>query len=233
MADFTLHLAKKTEIDLISRMEDLAILLPWRPKLSQVYLVKDPRTDFHYLAATDGTVMRYQRIQLHNTVEKLQAWSDDRGPMDFNSILGGCLECAGSEILPDLTEKPLRLGRRGVNKSERDTWEVEAWVSDLSEVSALRVVPLLHAHLRPFPSTFKPWLHMVTAETMARFAATFIGGMEPPIFWVSEPQLDLRDPKLGYTWAKYWAYHTKSREPLGLIMGVTAPDILKDLLARK
>jgi hypothetical protein len=225
--DFTLHMAKKTEVDMVSRLEDLGMGLPWRPKLCQVYLLKEPRLDHFFLAATDGTVVRLQRVEILPSREALLKWSEDRGALDFSSSVGIWIESNGSEILPDLSQCPLRLGKRAVTKNTTATWELSAHVTDMSEMNAQRVVPALQAHIRPFPTSFRPWLFMLTVENMARFSATFIGGLEPPVAWISEPQVDLRDPSLGFTWAKYWAYHTKTMEPLGVILGVAAPGILK------
>lgn len=225
--DFTLHMAKKIEVDMVSRLEDLGMNLPWRPKLCQVYLLKEPRLDHFFLAATDGTVVRLQRAEILPSREALLKWSEDRGALDFSSSVGIWIESNGSEILPDLSQCPLRLGKRAVTKSAKGTWELGAYVTDMSEMNAQRVVPALQAHIRPFPTSFRPWLFMLTVENMARFSATFIGGLEPPVAWISEPQVDLRDPSLGITWAKYWAYHTKTMEPLGVILGVVAPGILK------
>lgn len=227
--DFTLHMAKKTETDMVSRLEDLGMGLPWRPKLGQVYLLKEPRLDHFFLAATDGTVVRLQRAEILPTREALLKWSEERGALDFSSSVGIWIEPKGSEILPDLSQHPLRLGKRAVTKNAKDTWEIGAHLADSGELNAHRVVPLLQAHIRPFPDSFRPWLFMLTVETMAKFSATFIGGLEPPVVWISEPQVDLRDPSLGITWAKYWAYHTKTMEPLGVILGVAAPGILKTL----
>ena len=225
--DFTLHMAKKTEVDMVSRLENLGMGLPWRPKLCQVYLLKEPRLGHFFLAATDGTVVRLQRVEILPTLEGLLKWSEDRGALDFSSSVGIWIESKGSEILPDLSHLPLRLGKRAVRKNADATWELGAYVTDMSEMNAQRVVPNLQAHIRPFPTSFRPWLFMLTVETMTRFSATFIGGLEPPVVWISEPQVDLRDPSLGITWAKYWAYHTKTMEPLGVILGVVAPGILQ------
>jgi hypothetical protein len=227
--DFTLHMAKKTEVDMVSRLEDLGMQLPWRPKLCQVYLVKEPRLDHFFLAATDGTVVRLQRAEILPSREALLQWSEDRGALDFSSSVGIWIEPKGSEILPDLSYLPLRIGKRAVAKNAKSTWELGAYVADMSDMSAQRVVPLIQGHIRPFPTAFRPWLFMLTVETMAKFSATFIGGLEPPVVWISEPQMDLREPSLGITWAKYWAYHTKSMEPLGVILGVAAPGILQTL----
>lgn len=225
--DFTLHMAKKTEVDMVSRLEDLGMGLPWRPKLCQVYLIKEPRLDHFFLAATDGTVVRLQRAEILPTREALLKWSEERGALDFSSSVGIWIEPKGSETLPDLSQHPLRLGKRAVTKSAKDTWEICAHLTDSGNLNTRRVVPVLQAHIRPFPTSFRPWLFMLTVENMARFSATFIGGLEPPVAWISEPQVDLRDPSLGITWAKYWAYHTKTMEPLGVILGVVAPGILK------
>lgn len=230
--DFTLHMAKKTEVDMVSRLEDLGMVLPWRPKLCQVYLLKDPRLDKFFLATTDGVVVRTQRAEVFPTLKALLEWSEMRGALDFSSPVGIWIEPTGSEIIPDLSQRPLRLGRRGVSKSDRDSWEVEAHISDPEDINTQRVVPLLQAHIRPFPETYRPWLVMLTVEALTRFSSTFIGGLEPPVVWFSEPQVDARDPSLGITWAKYWAYHTKTLEPLGVIMGVAAPEVLKNFRAK-
>lgn len=227
--DFTLHMAKKTEVDMVSRLEDLGMNLPWRPKLCQVYLLKEPRLDHFFLAATDGTVVRLQRAEILPTREALLKWSEERGALDFSSSVGIWIEPKGSETLPDLSQHPLRLGKRAVTKSAKGTWEICAHLMDSGNLNTHRVVPLLQAHIRPFPDSFRPWLLMLTVETMAKFSATFIGGLEPPVVWISEPQVDLRDPSLGFTWAKYWAYHIKTMEPLGVILGVAAPELLKIL----
>lgn len=227
--DFTLHMAKKTEVDMVSRLEDLGMNLPWRPKLCQVYLLKEPRLDHFFLAATDGTVVRLQRAEILPSREALLKWSEERGALDFSSAVGIWIEPKGSEILPDLSQRPLRLGKRAVTKNATGTWEIGTYLGDSGELNAQRVVPLLQAHIRPFPNSFRPWLFMLTVETMAKFSATFIGGLEPPVVWISEPQVDLRDPSLGITWAKYWAYHTKTMEPLGVILGVVSPGILQAL----
>ena len=227
--DFTLHMAKKTEVDMVSRLEDLGMNLPWRPKLCQVYLIKEPRLDHFFLAATDGTVVRLQRAEILPTREALLKWSEERGALDFSSSVGIWIEPKGSETLQDLSQHPLRLGKRAVIKSAKGTWEICAHLTDSGNLNTRRVVPLLQAHIRPFPDSFRPWLFMLTVETMAKFSATFIGGLEPPVVWISEPQVDLRDPSLGFTWAKYWAYHIKTMEPLGVILGVAAPELLKVL----
>lgn len=227
--DFTLHMAKKTEVDMVSRLEDLGLNLPWRPKLCQVYLLKEPRLDHFFLAATDGTVVRLQRAEILPSREALLKWSEDRGALDFSSSVGIWIEPNGSETLPDLSQHPLRLGKRAVTKSAKGTWEICAHLTDTGNLNTHRVVPSLQAHIRPFPTSFRPWLFMLTVETMAKFSATFIGGLEPPVVWVSEPQADLRDPSLGFTWAKYWAYHIKTMEPLGVILGVADPGFIKVL----
>lgn len=227
--DFILHMTKKTETDMVSRLEDLGMGLPWRPKLCQVYLIKEPRLDHFFLAATDGKVIRLQRAEILPTREALLKWSEERGALDFSSSVGIWIEPKGSETLPDLSQHPLRLGKRAVTKNDRCTWEICAHLTDSGNLNTHRVVPVLQAHIRPFPDSFRPWLLMLTVEAMVKFSATFIGGLEPPVVWISEPQVDLRNPTLGLTWAKYWAYHIKTMEPLGVIIGVAAPEFLKVL----
>lgn len=193
----------------------------------QVYLLKAHGD--HYLAATDGTVVRVQRVALFYGSGAHAIAQEKTGPMTHETPLLALLEGWQAQEEPlELERGALKIGERVTRKPTRGPRSWEA-----SQVGETAVVSLLRAHVRELPTSFESWFFMARPEALARFASTFPEGLEPPVLFLPEAQVDPADPKKGRTWAKYWAFHATTGWPLGAVMGVRSPETLEKFTPKK
>jgi len=233
MKTVTLHMARKVELELLGRLEVLGHGLHWKPKDPMVFLVQGFTEGESFLFATDGTVIRVQRIQLFRSAAALRAWQDGHGSLPLSS-LAAWVDLEDEEADFESLELPLRLqASPKVTRGSMKDWE-SVWAAvDQEEVGIPSLLLQARLHLRPFPDQFSTWLVMLRPATMAAFAASFPKDLEPSVLFVSEPQVDTQKPALGMTWAKYWAFHAVTLEPLGVVIGVRSPELVKKITEKR
>ena len=201
--------------------------VPSRLETPEVYLLKVDSD--HYLAATDGTVVRVQKVALFYGSGTLAIATEKVGPMTHETPLLALLEGWEDQDEPlELERGALKLGERVDRRPARGP---RSWAA--TPVADSSVVSMLRAHVRKEPSTFGAWFFLLRSDALARFAATFPEGLQPPVFFVPDAQEDPNNPKKGKTWAKYWAYHATTGAPLGAVMGVRSPETLERFTPKK
>lgn len=222
----------RPEASVVSALIDLSMRpvgskAPPRLEAPEVYLLKS--NGDHYLAATDGSVVRVQKVALSYGAGTMEIAKEKTGPTTHETPLLALLEgWQEAEELLELERGALKLGEK---VDRRPTRSPRSWAA--SPVPESPIVSTLRAHVRALPSAFGSWFFLLRADALARFAATFPEGMEPPVFFVPESQDDPQDAKRGKTWAKYWAFHATTGEPLGAVMGVRSPETLERFKAKK
>ena len=219
---FRLHVRRPPELALVHGLFDLARS---SPSAGQVFLAKNPHGEGHFLMSTDGTVVRSQLVRLFWGEKDLREHHQSGGPCTPDSPLSAWLQDDGLEPLPDLATRPARLVP--VTRGKGDRGEVWDLVFPDDDDKAGKVVSLLLLqHLRPIPEAFRSWLVIMAPRAMAAFAASFPPGLEPPVLWIPEPQPDPVKPGKLPTWAKYWGFHAKTAQPVGVIMGLRSHESL-------
>lgn len=222
----------RPEASVVSALVDLSVRpigsqVPARLESPEVYLLKVDGD--HYLAATDGTVVRVQKVALFYGAGTLAIAKEKTGPTTHETPLLALLEGWEDQDKPlELERGALKLGERVDRRPAR---RPRSWAA--AQVEESPVVSMLRAHVRRLPSSFGAWFFLLRSDALARFAATFPEGMEPPVFFVPEAQDDPTDRKKGKTWAKYWAFHATTGEPLGAVMGVRSPETLEKFSPKK
>lgn len=238
MSKITLHMARKSELLLLQLLQSLGSGLHWKPKDPMVFLLRGPVPGDLYLFATDGVSLRVQRIQLFRSQESLWKWQDGHGALPLSSLAAWVEiedEDADNPLEFDtLTERPLQLQEvRMKRQGPRKDWESDWIHADLEAVGVATLLDRGTSHIRPFPDSFQSWLILLRPQVMAAFAATFPEELAPSMVFVPEPQVDTVDPRKGITWAKYWAFHAVTLEPLGVIMGVRSADLVKKITEKR
>lgn len=222
----------RPEASVVSALVDLSVRpigaqVPARLESPEVYLLKVDGD--HYLAATDGTVVRVQKVVLFYGAGTLAIAKERTGPSTYETPLLALLEGWEAMDAPlDLEHGALKLGARVDRRPARGP---RSW--DASQVKETYAVSMLRSHVRKLPSSFSAWFFLVRPDALARFSATFPEGLEPPLLFVPEAQDDPADRKKGKTWAKYWAFHATTGEPLGAVMGVRSPETLEKFTPKK
>ena len=218
---FRFHVARSPEIGLVRGLERLSLAAPIGAVEPLVFLTQNPHGEGHFLLATDGTVVRSQPVRLFWNEADLRAYHHTTGPVTHEAPLSAWLEDDGQDPLPDLTLRPALL----VRNEQANRWDLEFPGDNYAKAQAVAV--MLLQHLRPIPAAFRSWLVLMQAGAMGRFAQTFPEGLEPPVLWVPEPLADPQKPSKAPTWAKYWGFHAKTAQPVGVILGVRSRETLE------
>lgn len=226
---YTLTVYRKPENQTILNLCRLSDGLAWKPTIPEVYLAKDPATENLFLVATDGKVIRTQRVVMFWVEGTARMAISEQGPCIPDSPIVVVIHGDMDQPLPDLSKNPLKLCVRmpnisGSGKSKSWEWGFSSFPKDVSQAPTASV---LLSHLRPAPDTFRSWLVVVSPAALSNFCATFPEDLEPSMHLVPEPQTDGQDLTLGTTWAKYWVYNAANGDQLGVIMGVRSRALAK------
>lgn len=186
------------------------------------HLLQDPTTGHHFLGASDGEVVRLQHVVVFHTVEALELARANMGPANNGHPLLVLLESTDWD-----EDGPLNLQETALvltPGSGSRTW-------DLSRPESVQLERILRAHLRPIPQEFRSWFVLLGVGPLARFCATFPEGLEPPVQFI--PEAFPSEPGGPATWAKFWAYHATTGDPLGVVMGVRSKEALARFSPKK
>lgn len=191
--------------------------------LSEVFLLRSSWGPF-YLMATDGVVVRTQRVDLCHKAEdhKGAPTTDDTPPLVY-------LANDHEDPLPDLARFPQVL--EVSEWSPKGTaWELRAPLGTLLgedlHPQTWRA-SMLRDHLRACPVSFRSWLVLMDTAALARFVSTFPRHLQASLLWITEP---VGTPP---EWARYWAFHARTREPLGLVLGIRSPETVAHFQPKK
>lgn len=206
---FSLHVPHPAGLRTVSALEALATGKSGVPPL--VLFMQEPTEKGFFLMATDGLVVRAQRLDLFWSLETLDQSFSTSGPPTESRPLSAWIEDDREEPVQDLAAAPLKLQRTGPGGH----WALVPLQDSAREEAALSSI--LKAHLRVAPAAFRSWFSMMSPTAMASFSGSFPPGLEPPVLFIPEAQ---PDPQGKPSWAKYWAFHAQTMEPLGVVMGV-------------
>jgi len=235
MSKITLHMARKCELELLQLLRALGSGLHWKPKAPMVFVIRGPVDGELFLFATDGVSLRVQRLRVFRSAEALWAWQDTHGAgplsslaawVEFEDPEADFAELAG---LWPLQLQEIRHQKRGPLKDWESVWAP----ADLEGVGVKTVLDQGSTHIRTFPEAFQSWLFVVRPPVLISFCATFPEELLPSVVFIPEIQVDTVDPKLGTTWAKYWAFNAVTLEPLGVVMGVRARELVQKITPKK
>jgi len=230
---YTLHFPDPGTVDHLGALASLAAGLHWKPADTHVYLINDAAGST-FLFATDGQVIRFQRFYLHRSAELCRTWAASL-PIGAAPPCYGWIEDAENPegfVQVDPVSRPLKLCSPVVRDSNKDRL---ATFEDADKSTAdAGVLDQGFRHLRAFPEAFPAFPIVLGPQALFKFTDILAqADYHPPLAMVPEPQLDPQDQSRGQTWAKYFVYHARTLEPLGVILGARVPEFVQKVKAKR